>query len=54
MNLFAEGQEGKKLVAAGNAAKGGDAERTPEGSAKTFGEFRGDALSARTKALRTT
>ena len=44
VNLFAEGQEGKKLVAAGNAAEGGDAERTPEGSAKTFGEFRGDAL----------
>ncbi len=44
MNLFAEGQEGKKLVAAGNAAEGGDAERTPERSAKTFGEFRGDAL----------
>jgi len=31
-------------VAAGNAAEGGDAERTPERSAKTFGEFRGDAL----------
>ena len=44
LNLFAEGQKGKKLVAAGNAAEGGDAERTPEGSAKTFGEFRGDAL----------
>ncbi len=44
VNLFAEGQEGKKLVAAGNAAEGRDAERTPEGSAKTFGEFRGDAL----------
>ncbi len=29
VNLFAEGQEGKKLVAAGNAAEGGDAERTP-------------------------
>jgi len=44
LNLFAEGQKGKKLVAAGNAAEGGDAERTPERSAKTFGEFRGDAL----------
>jgi len=44
VNLFAEGQNRKKLVAAGNAAEGGDAERTPEGSAKTFGEFRGDAL----------
>ena len=44
VNLFAEGQEGKKLVAAGNAAEGGNAERTPEGSAKTLGEFRGDAL----------
>jgi hypothetical protein len=44
VNLFAEGQEGKKLMAAGNAAEGGNAERTPEGSAKTLGEFRGDAL----------
>ena len=44
LNLFAEGQKGKKLVAAGNAAECGDAERTPERSAKTFGEFRGDAL----------
>ena len=44
VNLFAEGQNRKKLVAAGNAAEGGDAERTPEGSAKTFGQFRGDAL----------
>ena len=44
LNLFAEGQKGKKLVAAGNAAEGRDTERTPEGSAKTFGEFRGDAL----------
>ncbi len=44
VNLFAEGQEGKKLVAAGNAAEGGDAESTPKGSAKTLGEFRGDAL----------
>jgi hypothetical protein len=44
LNVFAEGQKGKKLVTAGNAAEGRDAERTPEGSAKTFGEFRGDAL----------
>ena len=29
LNLFAERQKGKKLVAAGNAAEGGDAERTP-------------------------
>jgi hypothetical protein len=44
LNVFAEGQERKKLVAAGNAAEGRDAERTPEGSAETFGELRGDAL----------
>ena len=35
---------------AGNAAEGRDAERTPEGSAKTFSEFRGDALDFKVAA----
>jgi len=43
LNVFAEGQERKKLVAAGNAAEGRDAERTPEGAPKpsaSSGEMR--------------
>jgi len=43
-HMFAQWKESKKLVAAGNAAECRDAERTPEGSAETFGELGGDAF----------
>ena len=44
MNLFAEGQHGKELVAAGYAAKGRNAQSAPEWRAKSFSVFAGDAL----------
>lgn len=42
--FFAEGQQGEEFVAAGDTTEGGDAQRAPERSDETVGQFRGDTF----------